>query len=208
MRSTFYQAHHLLWVKDIVTTNQTSWYEHHNIDRPVVVRRAKHDELIPVGIRGEQKTQRLACWVKQQDIIKGISAIEVAKQQQWLSQYEQHPLQQFKALKKIDNIFSKLDFDWGLCGSLGFELATKLQVANNHSDIDLIVYIADKQHLSKLTFLWEMLQKVPFKTDVQIESPLGAVALYEWMHKPKSLLVKTENGPILCQDPWLEIVNV
>lgn len=209
MEISLYQPHDLLWVKDIVIHQEKpNWYAKHIMTRPVVVRRAKHDPLIPVGVRGSQKTQRLACWINRQDIIKTMSAIEVAKQQQWLRQYEQHPLQQFKELQKIETIFSQLNLSWGLCGSLGFELATGLMVANDNSDIDLIVYMENQQHSEKLVLLWEMLQKLPFKADLQIETPLGAIALYEWIHKPGKIMVKTNLGPILCTDPWLAVTKV
>ncbi|ABM05338.1 phosphoribosyl-dephospho-CoA transferase [Psychromonas ingrahamii 37] len=209
MQVSLYQPHDLLWVKDIVIHQENpNWYANHIITRPVVVRRAKDHPLIPVGVRGSQKTQRLACWVNRQDIIKSISAIEVVKRQLWLSQYAQHPLQQFKVLQKIELIFSQLNLSWGLCGSLGFELATGLMVANENSDIDLIVYMADKPQNEKLVLLWQMLQKLPFKADLQIETPIGAIALYEWMNKPEKIMVKTNLGPILCTDPWSAITKV
>lgn len=209
MEISLYQPHDLLWVKNIVVQEEKpNWYANHIMTRPVVVRRAKHNPLIPVGIRGSKKTQRLACWVNRQDIIKTMSAIEIAKQQQWLRQYAQHPLQQFKALQNIELIFSQLNLSWGLCGSLGFELATGLVVANGNSDIDLIVYMLDKQESEKLVLLWKMLQKLPFKADLQIETPIGAIALYEWMNKPEKIMVKTNLGPILCTDPWSAITKV
>lgn len=209
MEISLYQPHDLLWVKDIVIDQEKpNWYANHIITRPVVVRRAKHNSFIPVGVRGSQKTQRLACWVNSPDIIQSMSAIEVAKQQLWLRQYPQHPLQQFKALQKIESLFSQLDLSWGLCGSLGFELATGLMVANENSDLDLIVYIADKPQSKKLVLLWQRLQKLPFKVDLQIETPIGAMALYEWMHKPEKIMVKTNLGPILCTNPWAAITKV
>ncbi|MEZ2696443.1 phosphoribosyl-dephospho-CoA transferase MdcG domain-containing protein, partial [Hafnia alvei] len=44
--------------------------------------------------------------------------------------------------------------------------------------------------------------QLPCRTDVQVETPLGAFALTEWL-RDKRVMLKTSTGPVLTRDPWL-----
>lgn len=194
------KAHDLLWVKKIQGT-LPDWY-HHRIDHPVVVRRDTQHQYIPIGLRGSEKHMRVATWVKPEDVLKSKSAIEIVQDRAWNTQFNIHPLQQFKALELIHAIFRGYKLQWGIGGSLGYELATTYFIGNDSSDIDIILYPEQKLEQKELLSLWQDLQVIPFKPDVQIEMPHGAVALYEMIHSPNCVMLKTDQGPILTSDPW------
>lgn len=50
--------------------------------------------------------------------------------------------------------------------------------------------------------LGAMLGTSPVPLDVQIATPVGAFALREWLRTRGRVLLKTDTGPILCNDPW------
>lgn len=103
----YYPAHTLLWVSNIESDEPLpTWYLDHDQSRPVVVRRAIHSDLIPVGIRGQNRSERLAAWVSPSSIIRSLRPDEVVQQASWTSQYQSHPLAQFLAMDQINSIFA------------------------------------------------------------------------------------------------------
>lgn len=199
-----FPAHTLLWVGDILPLEQQpDWYPQHDVTRPVVVRRAQHPTQIPVGIRGEGRSQRLAAWVEPRQITRVMLPEEVAQTQNWHGQYKRHPLPQFLALEQVDTIFKQYNLPWGIGGSIGFELATGFVTANENSDLDLVVALyqpIDEQYLKQL---WQALGDVGVAMDVQIETPNGAFALREWLQRgSQPVMMKTPQAPVLTTNPW------
>lgn len=199
-----FPAHTLLWVSDILPLEQQpDWYPQHDVTRPVVVRRAQHPTQIPVGIRGEGRSQRLAAWVEYGQITRVMLPEDVAKTQNWRIQYKRHSLPQFLALEQVDVIFKQYNLLWGIGGSIGFELATGFITANESSDLDLVVTLEQPIEDHCLQQLWQALGKVGVAMDVQIETPNGAFALREWLQRgSQAVMMKTPQAPVLSTNPW------
>jgi phosphoribosyl-dephospho-CoA transferase len=50
--------------------------------------------------------------------------------------------------------------------------------------------------------LLQLLERRACRVDLQLETPLGGVALGEWAGGAARVLVKTAEGPRLVSDPW------
>ena len=48
----------------------------------------------------------------------------------------------------------------------------------------------------------QLLERRACRVDLQLETPLGGVALREWAGDGARVLVKTADGPRLVGDPW------
>ena len=53
-----YRPHDYLWVRELLFDAIPSWWRQIDYLRPVVVRRDRREDLIPVGLRGVNKRQR------------------------------------------------------------------------------------------------------------------------------------------------------
>ncbi|MFV0576528.1 MAG: malonate decarboxylase holo-ACP synthase [Vibrio sp.] len=225
MISAQFPAHTLLWVEDVVfdevgseeasldsNAERPDWCKIHDKTRPVVVRRAENPNLIPVGIRGQHRSERAAAWVDPKQIIRALTPDQLVQNQPWLEHYSKHPLKQIDALESIESIFNYQKIRWGLGGSIGFELATSIITANENSDLDLIAYSPKPISNQVLAELWQNLIKLDVQMDVQIETPNGAFALREWLQchvslkeqgkSPQPVMMKTPLAPVLMLDPW------
>jgi len=206
MNSALYPAHTLLWVDALAAFEAESmpeWYSKHDCERPVVVRRAQHPELIPVGIRGANRSERAAAWVEPSSIIRSLTPEQLVQTTPWVEQYTRPPLKQIAALSDIQNIFSRFNICWGVGGSVGFELATSIITSNSNSDLDLIAYLPQALSDEILAELWQALTALAVHMDVQIETKQGAFALREWLQRNgQAVMMKTSLAPILVKDPW------
>lgn len=206
MNSNLYPAHTLLWVDTLAAFEPDTtpeWYSKHDCERPVVVRRAQHSTLIPVGIRGANRSERAAAWVEPRCIIRALTPEELVQTSPWVEQYTRHPLKQIDALSDILQIFSRFNIRWGVGGSIGFELATSIITANENSDLDLIAYLPHPVSDEILAELWQALLSLSVQMDVQIETENGVFALGEWLQRNgQAVMMKTPHAPILVTDPW------
>ncbi|MBO4790273.1 MAG: hypothetical protein J5492_04590 [Oxalobacter sp.] len=52
----------------------------------------------------------------------------------------------------------------------------------------------------------ESITKLPCRADIQVETPLGAFSLKEWLREETGrVLLKTNTGPVLTAAPWGEV---
>ena len=91
---------------------------------------------------------------------------------------------------------------WGVTGSLGFELASGVAATHPDSDLDLLLRAAYFLSHDRARTLCPLLEGVFARVDVQLETPVGAVALREWAAGNGRVLVKTQAAPLLLADPW------
>jgi phosphoribosyl-dephospho-CoA transferase len=163
----------------------------------VVVRRAFFKgKLIPVGIRGYERFQRIAAWCDPKDIAEVVSPESLRTSSSGRS------LPVFHALHKLEQRWSQLRYTWGPTGSVGFELATSVASATETSDLDLVLRIDAPCPIEQLEKIAEEIADMPCAIDLQVETPFGAFALSEYFKRPEKLLLRTLAGPILVQDPW------
>lgn len=169
---------------------------------PVVVRRAPAESgWVAVGIRGMAREQRHATWMRVSEISRLVSPQAVARAGRWRS----HAQPQWPALRALNQVAPRLDdlgLAWGVTGSLGFELASGISAAHPDSDLDLSLRAPHQLSRAEAQTLCALLDQAPGCIDLQLETPLGAVALREWAGEAPRVLLKTQNGPLLVGDPW------
>lgn len=175
-----------------------------------VVRRGPiKNNLIPVGLRGYERNQRLAGYLKIDNIAKQYHPDYFIKHQSWknLPQARQD-LTPFKTLIKIVPLLK--DYHWGISGSLAYEMATGVEMvketAQHTSDLDIIMNDDIKLSRNQARNLLKDLNQFDVHADVQIVHGQNGFALEEYaQNRDAQIMIKTANGPILAKDPWKAI---
>src|ERR1700761_6081202 len=116
-----------------LTPNQLPW---------VVVRRGRvSGGLIPVGVRGSERSERYAGFAPLNEVI------EVRRPDQLrllFAENSRKELQAFQSLSYLESRLAGLDMAWGPGGSVGYELASGIPAVRNRSDLDLIFFAPEK----------------------------------------------------------------
>jgi phosphoribosyl-dephospho-CoA transferase len=177
----------------------------------VVVRRAQlQGGLVPVGVRGESRHERLAAWLCPDDALEYVTPQGLVSTRTWPRAAAAHAVRH-RAIAALaagdpverimgENGLAKL---WGPGGSVGFELATEKPTATASSDLDLVVELARPELIaSNALSLWNALTALPVRVDVLLETPRGAIALSEYVrvragHNHHSFVLRTPTGPRL-----------
>ena len=201
-----YRAHDLLWLKPGALSGKRGlpewvaafWTD----DMPVVVRRDfSADGLIPVGIRGRKRSERAATWISRQDVVRKLSPEDIIDSLRFMEDVPFSGMKPVKALQML--LETGWEAVWGVTGSCAFALATGLAVMHDESDLDLLVRCPEpvpKTHFSEVS---EILERLPCRTDIQVEVPAGAFSLKEWLREGTGrVLLKTNQGPVLTVAPW------
>lgn len=169
----------------------------------VVVRRGEQKVgMIPVGVRGKTRSQRQALTVSEQAVITKVSPYELVHKKAWVSvDTSRKALPVFQALEAIVPIMR--EFEWGIGGNAGYELASGRSMANVHSDLDIIVQkfpkISDKEALKLLAEL----NQYGVHIDLQVVEEQNGFSLEEYANnRSQTILMKTDQGPRLVTDPW------
>ncbi|WP_061516223.1 malonate decarboxylase holo-ACP synthase [Acinetobacter venetianus] len=200
MVMTTFQPHDLLWgmTPELLPDDVPQWaVEAVSEQRPVVVRRAvTNPRNIAVGIRGKQRSHRLALEMPVNTISKCVKPESLID-----TDLSQFPHLQGK-LAAVYNLMQGFNFSWGYTGSVGFELATGLKTVNENSDIDLL--IRAQEPVSKLDAqnILGQLDDLNMKLDVQLQTPQGGVALREWAGTTGNVLLKRNDKAVLIDNPW------
>ncbi len=169
----------------------------------VVVRRgAINQDKIPVGLRGKQKSQRLAGFLKKQSIVKYYHPDYFIKQRSW--QYLEQSRQEMPAFKALIKIIPLLNnFKWGISGSLAYEMATRIKMVHQSSDLDIIAWQVPQMSIIEARKLLSLLNNFKVHADMQIVNGQRGFALEEYAnHRDNKILVKTDEGPKLTENPW------
>ena len=204
-----YCPHDLLWLKPGTLSKDCDLPEWVNVywadDMPVVVRRDFSETgLIPVGIRGRKRSERTATWTRPEDVVRKLSPEGIIA---GIRNMESVPFAGMKPVQALQILLEEGWTDtWGVTGSCAFALATGLPVMHDESDLDLLIRCP--QSLPKGYFVGkaDCLEKLPCRADIQVETPVGAFSLKEWLREGTDrVLLKTNTGPILTATPWLPI---
>ena len=165
--------------------------------QPVVVRRARvASGLVAVGLRGATRDQRLAALMPVEAIAHRLAPEEL------LGRRATEDLPVFRVLAELRPLLDALGHAWGVTGSAGFQLATGLPTAHPDSDLDLLLRAERPLPRSEARPLLLLLEGRACRVDLQLETPLGGVALGEWAGGAARVLVKAAEGPRLVSDPW------
>ena len=169
----------------------------------VVVRRAgSRDGLIPVGVRGHGRAERLAAWLHPDAVLESVTPAELASRADWQRSARRASIPALAALEPVAALMHRHGLAWGPCGSVGFELATGLATATADSDLDLMVRADRPLPRALAAQLWAELAALPVRADVLLEAPGGAACLEEYARAPKFLVLRTVDGPRLVDHPW------
>jgi len=165
--------------------------------QPVVVRRARVAAgLVAVGLRGATRDQRLAALMPVEAIAHRLAPEDL------LGRQASEDLPVFRVLAELRPLLDALGRAWGVTGSAGFQLATGLPTAHPDSDLDLLLRTEHPLPRSEARPLLQLLERRACRVDLQLETPLGGVALREWAGGAARVLVKAAEGPRLVSDPW------
>jgi len=175
---------------------------------PVVVRREQVADagLIPVGVRGRQRHERLAAYLATHKVVRQVTPQMLAQGRVWSAQKSgQEDWRHLPCIAVLEKLANELDaqgLPWGICGSVGFALATGLNVLRAESDVDVLIRTATPLLRRTAADLLARLRRYSVRIDVQVDTGHGGFALAEWASGRDRLLLKTAAGPLLLSDPW------
>ena len=204
-----YRPHDLMWLADTASLLSSdalpdwatpAWLA----IAPVVVRRATPADAghVPVGLRGMARHERCAANVPATQVLR--SQTPEAVLDDWLKRGApcQRRLPCLRTLLALVPEFNALPLAWGVTGGVGFTLASGIDVLRESSDLDLLVRAPSAADAAVLRDIAPMLLGHDARIDVQIQTPAGAFALLEWLRTRGPVLLKTDLGPVLCEDAW------
>ena len=193
-------AHDLLWgmTPQQLPADAPAWViESISAGQPVVVRRALSAAgQVAVGVRGPLREQRFATVMEVAAITRRVRPEELRHVQ---------GSRDFPALRALAQLRSHLDdsgWVWGVSGSAGFELASGFFALHQGSDLDLILRTPHPLSRADAKALAAVLDTAVCRVDLQLQTPLGAVALREWAGVSSRVLLKNAIQATLVTDPW------
>jgi phosphoribosyl-dephospho-CoA transferase len=127
---------------------------------------------------------------------------QISKKRTWRSTGQFLSSSILSTLSEASELLENFGLIWGPTGSIGFELASGIATAVASSDVDILIRIPHRFPIAQAQFIRNSLTRMPVVVDVQIETPLGAVALGEYARGSKTILLRTLEGPRLVADPW------
>jgi phosphoribosyl-dephospho-CoA transferase len=162
----------------------------------VVVRRAPFEnELIPVGVRGKNRSERFVAFAHAATVVQCVTPEDLASCQAWREASRREELPALRALPKIQVALQALGLSWGPVGSVGFELTTAFPAANCSSDLDLIIRMNDLLVPRVAEELVAVIEDAGVRVDVLLETKAGAIALAEYVGSGPNVVLRTVNGP-------------
>jgi phosphoribosyl-dephospho-CoA transferase len=201
-----WRAHDLLKLRRLPTLpDEPDWVRAAFACAPyAVVRRAESAAgFVAVGVRGAARHARYGTWAQTEDI-EAITAPEQLASARPAPERAQFPA--FIALQRLYDAQCLAASTWGPTGSAGFELATGLPAATESSDLDLLIRAPLPLSRDAARALLETLNThaalAGTRVDVQLETPLGGVALSELASGRARVMVRGARGPRLVADPW------
>ncbi|MBC3364316.1 malonate decarboxylase holo-ACP synthase [Pseudomonas sp. SWRI154] len=193
-------AHDLLWgmTPQQLPAGAPAWVvESIAVGQPVVVRRSlTAPDQIAVGVRGRLREQRYATSMV-------VAAISRRVRPEALCHVPStRDLPALQALSRLRPILDASGWTWGVSGSAGFELATGVEALHEGSDLDLIMRTPRFLDRLQARELLAQLDASMCVVDMQLQTPLGAVALREWAGSSPRVLLKDNVQARLVSDPW------
>ncbi len=193
-------AHDLLWgmTPQQLPADAPAWViESISAGQPVVVRRdLSAAGQVAVGVRGPLREQRFAAVMEVAAVTRRVRPEELCHVQ---------GQRDFPALRALAQLRSHLDdsgWVWGVSGSAGFELASGFAALHEGSDLDLILRTPRPLSRVDAQALVAVLDAAVCRVDLQLQTPLGAVALREWAGASSRVLLKNAIQATLVSDPW------
>jgi phosphoribosyl-dephospho-CoA transferase len=171
----------------------------------VVVRRTPVcGSNIPVGLRGETRSQRIASWLPESAVLECVTIRQLSTTATWKHAPRRTQVPALEALERVAAIMRAhgFEYQWGPTGSVGFELASGCSTATERSDLDLALRLDRPLSVASACSLHSALAALPVRTDLLLEMPHGAVALCDYATSRGSFVLRTMRGPRLVRDLW------
>jgi phosphoribosyl-dephospho-CoA transferase len=200
-----FRAHDLIRV-DQVTDLQWNgelphWVQPYLRRAPFVVVRGaptQKPDLVPVGIRGPRRGQRLAAFLPVNAIHEFVTPEQLAN----IETPEMRDLPVFHALRHIGTGLVESGYAWGPTGSVAFELVSGMNTATSESDLDLIIRAPVPLCHSTANNLFRYLSSFAVQVDAKLDTPAGVIALAEYVQRKLQVLVRATHGASMVHDPW------
>jgi phosphoribosyl-dephospho-CoA transferase len=174
----------------------------------VVVRRGRvTDQEIPVGVRGAGRNQRWATFYHPKFVRSILAPPQLLRRTVPISRASVIPA--FRALNVLKDRWTDLDLPWGPGGSVGFELGTGALVANEQSDLDIVIYADTRMTVDEAKSLCAHTMELSAVADIRVETLVCGFSLQEFActSSPRILLRYAE-GLRLGDDPWSGCLNM
>ncbi|SFI50220.1 phosphoribosyl-dephospho-CoA transferase [Collimonas sp. OK307] len=208
--------HDLLWIEDAkalkTVTPLPPWA---SADRllctPVVVRREKVDDprLVPVGLRGKTRSERFAAYLDRDAVARCFKPEILAGHAPAYIEEQRSRLPAFEALAVLAPLLDATGLVWGPTGGVGFQLASRLPVVREDSDLDILLRSRAPLSTTQMLGLRMICSSPICRIDIQVDTGNGAFSFAEWAYVNAQwasgngrVLLKTDTGPILTTDPW------
>ena len=159
--------------------------------------------MIPVGVRGNSRGQRFAAYLAVEAIVERVIPEQLSRRDSWGRSSRREEIPPLEQLDSVFRIMSDFGLQWGPTGSVGFELATRLPAATKDSDLDILIRAPDELERDLCRRVRTRLSaQVSVRTEVLIETGMGAIALDEYVRGDLPILLRSSNGPKLVYHPW------
>jgi len=165
----------------------------------VVVRRnSRRPGWLPVGIRGNLRSQRAAAWLPVDAVRTCVTPRMLAAQRGWRN-VDCMQSAAIAVLDRVEAIVTTHGFAgaWGPGGSVGAELASGVVCTHAGSDLDLLLYADAVLDKTSAGALHAQLSQLPVRVDTLLEMPQGGVALADLAGDADRVLLRTAQGPRL-----------
>ena len=170
---------------------------------PFVVRRAvRMPGRLPVGVRGGCRRERFALTIDSAHVADICTPAQLSARIAELGPARRRAIPALAALPDLARTLDETSLCWGLGGAVGYELATAEAVCHAASDIDVLLRMPGEIARADAHALIDSLAGLAVRCDIQMETPRGGVALADWAAGNTQVLVKSDQGPFLCRDPW------
>jgi phosphoribosyl-dephospho-CoA transferase len=161
-------------------------------------------DRVPVGIRGQDRSQRWAAWCPIEAIQQVVTPAQLLERLNGTSHGDSDVSPVHRGLCYLAAAwqwFTKSH--WGPGGSLGFELATGIRVTTPQSDLDIIIFADEHLPRSDALKLLASAITLDLPVDIRVETPICGFSLSEYAAVTGNpILLRTPAGPILGRDPW------
>jgi phosphoribosyl-dephospho-CoA transferase len=199
------QAHDLLWISDAADLTFAgalpAWASAAWLMRaPVVVRRERAMNRVAVGLRGHIRSQRCAAYLAHTGILRRLQPEMLVRENDDMQAWAAFPV--VAALRACTALLDDSDLRWGPTGSLGFSLASGINMLRAESDLDILVRAHQPLNMTQIRHLRAALASDLCRIDIQIDTGQGGFAFAEYLQGNPRLMLKTDVGPVLVSDPW------
>lgn len=206
MQAAPYRPHDLLWAPDDsvqLAGARPEWADAEWLSSaPLVVRRESTAAgLVPVGLRGRARSQRCTAYVPHVAVRRCVTP-EMLAGTLPTGCAQAGAFAVLSALREVAPALDATGLAWGPTGGAGFFLATGLAVLRPESDLDLVVRAPQPLGSAQAMALAEVQRQSACRIDIQIDTGHGAFALAEWTRAGGRVMLKTNDGPLLCANPW------